>query len=224
MTRGWSLLRRLGALARTRAVCALVATTMTACVLSSPAAAPEAPPAAAAPKGGGSGIPGLPPVANDALEAIQKDSVLGSLVVILLLTILGLGVVIWKRQGIHERALDARDKAHADALKQRDEAIERTRDEWQTQMDDLHEARLSLFREVMTALGASTAVIQMHAQSTQERTHSAQALTDKVAELIATSAASRAQFQAIASELVRQGAANTSSLERISYKLPGGGS
>ena len=222
MMLGWSRWRRPGARRRTRAAFALVAIIMSASALTSPAAAPETPQAAPAQKGGGGGVPGLPPVANDALTKIQQDSVLGSLVVILLLTILGLAVVIWKRQGIHERALEARDKAHAEALKARDDSIEKTREEWESQLNDLHEARLSLFREVMTALGASTAVIQMHAQSTQERTHSSQALTDKVAELIATSAASRAQFHAIASELARQGQSNTAALERISYKLPGG--
>lgn len=200
---------------------------MIGCGLTSPLAAPELPkpapsaPASPAPAPANGGLP--LDVGVNALRKIADDSTLGAIITVLFLIIGIEGVVLWKRQGIHDKALEARDKAHADALKLRDDSIEKTRAEWESQLNDLHEARLSLFREVMTALGASTAVIQMHASSTEQRTASAEKLSEKIAELIATSSASRAQFLALAQELARQGGANAESLQRISYKLPGGG-
>jgi hypothetical protein len=236
MTRGWWPWRLRGVLGRTRHVSALAALTMMLFAGATlEAAAPEGaglpdwPAKGQAPAGartgdtpgaGGRGPlnPDLPPSVNYSLDALARENVLGPIIVILLFVTFVLALVLYLRRDAMDKALRARDKAHAEALAERERITDAARDEWLAELSQLQESRLALLERVMTVAGNATAVIQMHAASTNERTASAEKLTDTLRDFIATASASRTTFLGIAEELQRQGRANSEALTKLSQR------
>jgi hypothetical protein len=247
MTRGWWLWRPRGAPGKIRSGSALAALTMMLCGVVTLAAAPETkglpdwpaqsrkqPPAPApapaqtespephqAPApAGGMFNPELPPSVNKSLEALAGQGVMGPVAVIELFIIAVLSLVLYLRRDAMDKALRARDKAHSQTLADRERVTDTARDEWLAELSQLQESRLALLERVMTVAGNATAVIQMHTASVNERTTSAEKMTETLRDFIAQATISRETFLRIGAELERQGRTNAEALTRISQ---GGG-
>lgn len=104
--------------------------------------------------------PGLPPGVEEAAKRLATDGgITGALLVLALAAILGLWWEMRRRDGQATARLDAAQKAHDDQ-----------REEWQRQVEALHEKRLTDMQQVLTALNNNTGILNAISQSQADRT------------------------------------------------------
>lgn len=145
--------------------------------------------------------PGLPAGVEDATKRlVNEGGITGALLVLALAAILGLWLEMRRRDSQAVTRAEAVQKEHAEQ-----------REEWQRQMEALHEKRFADMQQVMSALNSNTGALNVISQTQTDRAASTRDMSELLREVVTLARANGDTLKAMAASVQ----ANGSAIERL---------